>query len=59
MRFTKKAGITPFRSQAQRDRLLQLVNEGKFSRELYIKMEKATGNKRLPERLHKKKDAIK
>jgi len=47
----------PFKSQAQRKKFHQIVKEGKMSKETLDKWELHTPtNKKLPERLHKKKE---
>ena len=48
----------PFRSQAQRRKFYELVKQGKMSQATLNEWEAATPKKKLPERVRKKKDAI-
>lgn len=42
-----------FKSEAQRNKLAKLVDEGKFSREKFDAMEKESAGKKLPDRTQK------
>lgn len=44
----------PFKSEAQRRKFYAMANRGEISKHEVSKWEKATGKKKLPERLHKK-----
>lgn len=45
----------PFKSQAQRRKLAQLVAKGEMSQETFNEWAKETGDKKLPERVKPKK----
>jgi len=49
----------PFKSQAQRRKFAQLLVEGKISNETYEEWNRATGGKKLPERVARRKAARK
>lgn len=44
-----------FRSKAQKRKMYQLLSEGKISQAVIDEWEKETGNRKLPERIRKKK----
>jgi len=48
----KRAFNMPFKSEAQRAKFAQLVAEGKMSQETFDNWQKATGDKKLPDRLN-------
>lgn len=43
-----------FKSEAQRNKLAKLVDEGKLSKEKFDEMDKATKGKKLPDRVEAK-----
>lgn len=47
--------MCPFVSQKQRAKFHELVKQGKMKQSVLDEWEKATGNKKLPERVKKKK----
>ena len=47
----------PFRSQAQRRKFAQLLVAGKISNETFEEWNRATGGKKLPERVRPKRTA--
>jgi hypothetical protein len=46
--------VMPFKSQAQRRKIAQLLVEGKISNETFEEWNRGTGSKRLPERVARK-----
>src|ERR1043166_2283468 len=52
------AGITHpvFKSERHKAKIAELVKAGKISQAEYLRMEKATGAQKLPERIHPKKE---
>jgi hypothetical protein len=49
----------PFKSQAQRRKFAQLLVAGKISNETFEEWNRETGAKRLPERVGRKRSAVK
>lgn len=47
-----------FKSEAQRNKLAKLVDEGKFSKEKFNELEKASAGKKLPDRVEAKPGGI-
>lgn len=45
-----------FKSEAHRQKIADLVKAGKVSQAEYDRMHRATGNKKLPERIHPSKE---
>jgi len=45
-----------FHSEAHKKKIADLVKAGKVSQSEYDRMAKATGNKKLPDRIHPKKE---